>query len=1102
MFDLSEVQNTWKQIIQKVIKPHVQLPSRNKRGTIDASQPSLHFGPINEDVSFLKGLLKHNKGQFNKHISKLILLLGTIDLPPETILSLYYGQTNFHNLDGAPSFALKVFLYNFRFTVVSPESFFGPLDLKCPTCKKCDREEPLRFWKHGFDRPKLCMGMFEDNEVLIPMVYKCRKGHTLNTLQPEFLSQLPGHIAVNYHFLTTGGRAKFVYNSRCCEVLMSIEHGLSKVHSMVKHQKIYDFARRVEHYLFFVMQSRILCNVEWPTPPDNWVKSGSGGVSEFFCIPEQVLRDIRQSGYKEHRDVFIKDLQITAPGDLIALDWCYKVAKVARSALGNILIGCSKSGPDKGRIFMYSAHMGGESHRKSNLVYQGLGSRFDKKDEIVKAAIIDSCCNNMHPERLENNEHPTSTHMNLKMPPKADPFHGIVGVTAETFDCERSEEFRADVHKIIFNDLSIYLNNIPEVWLDVYEFIKKDGSIDGHVYDDPGLLPKKLIAYSTCFEDDLDQLEFPKGGALTRAKKIALLTLAIKTCSGRYCPYVPQTFRTKEGMKQELQAFVQKWLNCTIVPSERAPFAKFEFQSNYEDSEFTTELNLRQDVKQKQLYRNGTNEFVVLKKGGEDFEDANGVIWRARASKSFGTAKAFRSGSDLKILGKLALPNSVLNFAKHIFNGCFDYEIFKDSLYQDGPTVKGNSKFKSLVKVETSAGQNSVENAIKHLNLVKDGVSSYSDEECETRSSISILHRNYNTDVGHNLDVAPTPHLWVWQKLNKLSQSALAKKIFNFRTLGVDLEPENFLGFGSFRYEKLMANNDPAAKEKCAIFKLPKSTTFRWTKSLENSTSFGSSRITDSLKPVQKKASKRGMNDQRVYWPRKKIMVSNSSYIARTLSVEDKINTEDQRKTLNKAIAEVVLEAPKPRDIANLVARRFNEKTLENTSNVGPLESQKKSLPTLISVQGAAQALKRKAQAMQTIPRQPKKKKRGHQAHKDRPEQYPLTLDMIVNESFSMEDGKKYFSKLKNWYDKQLNTREKLSRDFKGLTRNKKAIYHGIRLIFAAKRLECVEYDKSQDKIIPRHTDKKLIYEMKASNDVVCVPSKHTDPGKVSYRLE
>ena len=287
----------------------------------------------------------------------LFRIAGVLDLPAEALLSLFYGQDEWYRLDGAAKFALQVFMFAMKITVVSPETYYGPCPTKCPDC-----EEPLRFARDGFDNPILVYGMFEANGVVVPMHYKCKNKHSFSTLNPGYLSQLPDFVRSKYPYLTTPGRTRTVIHAACCNVLIQ-PHGLTQVHNMVKCSKIYDYASRIENYMLFVDSlPPALSDVTWPMPPKTLVESSSGSVPEFFCLSEPVLRDIRLSCYATNRDWFAEDLKVTKINRMVAFDWSYKPPKHSRSSMSNMNFGIANDGPDKGRIFGYSVHESAENH--------------------------------------------------------------------------------------------------------------------------------------------------------------------------------------------------------------------------------------------------------------------------------------------------------------------------------------------------------------------------------------------------------------------------------------------------------------------------------------------------------------------------------------------------------------------------------------------------------------------------------------------------------------------------------------------------------------------------------------------------------------------
>ena len=422
----------------------------------------------------------------------------------------------------------------------------------------------------------LVFGMFEANEVVIPMYYKCKNKHTVSTLNPGYLSQLPDFVRSKYPYLSTPGRTRSIVHSACCNVLIQ-PHGLTQVHNMVRCSKIYDFARRIEEYMLFVdTMPPALSDLVWPMPPKTLVESQSGGVPEFFCLSEQVLRDIRISCYATNRKWFAEDLKVTKINRMVAFDWSYKPPKHSRSSMSNMNFGIANDGPDKGRVFGYSVHAAAENHRASSGAYNGYLKRFTAQGNLPEYAVVDKCCDGTGPEKLNENDHPLSHFLGLKRPPFGDAFHLLENVLSKVVDCEKTREFRTDLHNVIFEDVGSLMESIPDEWLDIYESVNKDGSMKPGTedYSDPGLFARKLIALSTCFEDLLDERQIPEK-TLTKRKKVALLQEAIRHCAGSYCPYVPQVFRERDDMIKALDVFSKKWLGCGIHVSKSKPFCAY-----------------------------------------------------------------------------------------------------------------------------------------------------------------------------------------------------------------------------------------------------------------------------------------------------------------------------------------------------------------------------------------------------------------------------------------------------------------------------------------------------------------------------------------------
>ena len=517
----------------------------------------------------------------------------------------------------------------------------------------------------------------------------------------------------------------------------------------------------------------------------------------------------------------------------------------------------------------------------------------------------------------------------------------------------------------------------------------------------------------------------------------------------------------------------------------------------------------------------------------------------------FARALAFQPGQDKRVLGKWDLPSQVQSFAKHIFSGCFDYGELGEGIYREAEKpVAGNTRFKGLVKVVTSAGQNMVENTFKHVNEVQHGVASYTDEECEARVSISCLSRNFSTDVRHGLTVPPTPHVWVWHRLNELSRIVFKQALFTLRRPQAGLPFEPLLAFNSYRFEILQnVRKIPRAdaEELCVKFELPQSSKFRWPTTTElkrykritvvsngktitvaletqamDAQASSSVKIelleedteqetndTPSVSSSKPEANEQGSKRRResagsyIGFRNKRVTVSNDQYAAKSFKVVNALSTKAQKKCLDISIAEVALENPKAKEFSRAVAVRFNEKTLANTENTGPLASSKKDLPKLLSIEGVSKSLLVKARALSST--KSSKTKRGKQANQMKPAPYPLTIDNLLSGEMTFVNAQKYFKSLKDLWTVETCAAGRgfrmASKDVKGLTRQRNALIHGLRIIFAKHNLLSIDYVQSNGSGMfhPVYVQGGGSLRFYMKDDQSSIPSKTTIPSNVDY---
>ena len=823
VFEYKDFSSTIGLVAKTLIRPFVPLPSKTKVGTLVEAVPSVVAPSPSYD--YLKENLKFTK--------------GSLHLPPCSLLDLIFERrANWHEDADSRLLALKVFLYcDTKITLISPESWYDGCSVDCP---KCDDRSRLVFAGVNYDTPKVVMGLTQENEVVITVKYKCEKRkHTFTSLDPQYRELLPPAVQARYPYYVTSSGSTTVLNSNCCWSMLRSK-SLSPVYDFIEAGKIYQFGQRVEKYLLYVSQLPAPVRQKFPLPPTSMVLSKKGGVNEYFCPSELMLREIRWSGHKRYKDYFVADMQLTKVHDTLAFDAFYKTAKIAKSSVNHLSIGVAKDGADKGRVFAYDANDGDESHEKSALMYDGLKARFQLQGSAPKTAVTDKCCEGLSLHKVKSGEHPLSRSLGLTSTPKGDPFHFMMRFDEDTRDCFLSKAHRRAIHNIIFEDLSnvnTAIKLLSPGWKEYFFFIDKSGSLQKDFpwgqCEQPNLFSRKLIALAHCFDRDLPSYLNRSENAV--AKMRCLIKKAVQHLNGARCEFVPQVFRSQTDMLEALREYSREWFGFDLVFDDST--VSWDF-TNYTPASW-----IQEEIKLKSvggnLYKDpsGNRHVPLVPDKNGNFRDARGIIWRPTIEQAeFHDAPVFQPGMDNVILGRSKLPKAVLNLGKHILKGCLDYAAFGDALYQEvGAPLKTPSKFAGLVRVETAAGENLAEAIIKTLNQGRAFTSVYSTPELEARTDSSILERNRNVDIKNGRSVAPTAQYWYWSNLNRLSSSTLGSEVFVFRdasTLTLSLPKEHHLGFNSFRFTLAIKNKKSFEEslEHSLVFTLPKSSKFRWPK--------------------------------------------------------------------------------------------------------------------------------------------------------------------------------------------------------------------------------------------------------------------------------
>ena len=793
-FEWKDVKSTFKAIATKLIKPYVVLPSKTRHGKLQPQQPSLF---PQDDVPFYRQLLKTTK--------------GVIDLPVETLIDSCIGTNpDRFNSPSNCELVLKLFLYNCKITIVSPETYYPGCAVRCP-CEGCN--EQLLFQKVNWDFPRFVLGLNRSNEVLFALTYKCKNGHICKTIDPQYLALLPTYVQKRY---TYSSNDSLVVNSVCAWSLL-IPDSLDPIYRALRLGRQCEHVERVEQYCLYVdMVAAKNPKSCFPSPPSQPYNTSSGSKLQSFLHPsEKLLREIRREAVKRFRPEIHASMQAVKPGRRIAIDSNYRNTKKTTSTANVLTAVLSKDGPDKGKVMGYAIHEGGESHKKSKELYKGIAERPGYKENLEQAC-IDTCCEGLKAESLM--EHQVVKSFGLATSPKADIFHKIVGICDSTNDCALSPEHRRDVLNIFYTDVVSVedMNRDYPDWSKHFEDVNLDGSMKNFSSEEEmplDLYARKLIALARTFEKDLSS-EWSLSLAPKQAQREWMLCQAIEYIGGKHCKYVPRRIRSKEDMLQQLDSYALKWFGFSIADMANAPSFSW-------DDPLVTQLTEASEMCPPFAVCNGRHFITLASPEDTDksgFKDAMGTTWFPTTNSFFGKSLIFQVATDGKVLGKRSVIKAVLNLHQHIQKGCLDlhdggYGLDCYSAVGD-PVSKGDRK--GLVAVESAFGQNELEAHFRVFNLTTAITTTLGDPELEPRLELSMLYQNHAVDVKHNLKTTPNPLYWRWDRINQIHLRTFKKPWYGFHTPGDPrkYKSEPFLGYGAYRFREAVLNRRTLSEAK------------------------------------------------------------------------------------------------------------------------------------------------------------------------------------------------------------------------------------------------------------------------------------------------
>ena len=926
--------------------------------------------------------------------------------------------------------------------------------VKCP-CDGCN--ENLLFHKVNWDFPRFVLCLNKSNEVVIPLVYKCKKGHSFRTIDPEYLELLPSLVQKRYAY---SANDSVVFSSVCAWSLL-IPDSLDAIYRSLRLGRQREHLERVERYCLYV--DMVKCDFAktcFPSPPCQQYASKAGSKLQSFLHPSQkLLMEIRREAVKRFRPEIHASMQAVRPGKRIAIDSNYKNTKKTSTSADVLTAVLCKDGPDKGKVMGFAVQEGSESHAKSAELYNGIADRPGYRAELEHAC-IDTCCDGLHAKKLM--DHRLVKTFNLTSGPKADIFHKVVGVCDATYDSILSSEHRRDVVTIFFDEVTSIedMNKEYPDWLEYFDLIKLDGTVKDFSNEAMplDLYARKLIALAQTFRKEM--LSF--SSLRTSSEKIQkewLLGKAIEYVGGKHCKFVPKRVRSQEDMLKQIDSYALKWFGYSIEDMAQAP--RFDWKDT--NVKHVTEAN--EVVLPCFAVCDDGNRYITLSNTPTKstcFRDATGTIWLPTTNSFFGKSLMFQVTPDGKVLGKQSVIKAVLNLHQHILKGCLELHSGGYGLdcYQEVgcPVSKGDRK--GLVAMESAFGQNELEAHFRVFNLTTAVTTTLGDPELEPRLELSMLYQNHAVDKKHNVLTTPSPLYWSWNRVGRVHQRVFEKPWIEFHTPNdpKTYKPEPFLGYGSYRFTQAVSSKknislDEAKEYASRGFASSKSRA-RWiyhdvttlysdikasAASISSSSAFkvdaavAKPRSEPAIDPKQTQPLVKASNlthdrNTSAQAKRKRVVavkglsdgppakrLGNKNNLMSAYFKVQKPSSKATKTLIRKSTSKVLArstESPRMEDLAVEVAREVNDKVYQQ--QLSPC----KSSGTFVNVAGvkdvlvkdAKAAAAKKALAKQTAALTRKNKYKRVPIHR----RYPVTRDQLLV-GIKHERAKKVLSHLKSW---------------------------------------------------------------------------------------
>ena len=502
------------------------------------------------------------------------------------------------------------------------------------------------------------------------------------------------------------------------------------------------------------------------------------------------------------------------------------------------------------------------------------------------------------------------------------------------------------------------------------------------------------------------------------------------------------------------------------------------------------------------LDKNGA-QYVVLKrvKTLQDsslsyFVNRHGIQWIPTCIDEFGDSLMFKPGLHNKRLGNHQIPDKILNFASHLYKGCYDIASFTGNLYYDEGLPETKGTYEGLRPVGTVAGENEVEAKFGSLVQTVSSVRKAAESEVEARFDFNILEQNYNVDIKVGRKVPPNQFYWKWHEINTMVENVFGTRVWDFfnplESVNFKDHKEALMGFGLMRYSKakLAGKSSTEAFTEAAKYSGHDLNDSRWRAKTEAKYYFPTSAakaicpgtelkqvqkpLSCMTRPAKRKLTQSTNNSVLNFFkkrtcvrktPSKESIINSSYSLAKNLTAVDSDVMEESfaevsaSLTLETRIASVTSQVAK---VYNLKAVQSPRRTQASPKSYQPLKLMNDQLVKTFLVKKASVIDKPRSSTVRKAPASFSRKNK----YKQKPESYPLNRKMLMprQDGFNKitdDKARKYLSALEKWQKMTKDCVYAVPKGVKG--KCLKAKMHALRIVFENNQLISFVYNHTDD---------------------------------------